>query len=300
MIKNTPRPINHLVIIGVGLIGGSFSLAIQRNTQIERITGVGRNQKNLECARKRGIIQYCSQDARKAVCDADVVFIAAPVASYADILAQISDVLPASAIVTDAGSTKQSVINDAHKQLKNIEYFVPAHPLAGTEQSGAGAAFADLFEDRWCILTPEENITDPVACQTVSDWWRACGANVMAMHPSEHDDLLAAVSHLPHLAAYAVVNTVSKLKKGTHDPFQFAAGGFRDFTRIASSSPTMWRDIALCNRDALLHKLDALKKELDTMHQALKERDGDSLLVQFEAARLARETWLKAYQSEHN
>jgi len=296
MSDTPPQAINHLVIIGVGLIGGSFSLALQRNASIERITGVGRNQENLECARKRGIIHYCSHDSHEAVKDADVVMIAAPVASYREIFTHISDVLPAAAIVTDAGSTKQSVMTDAHQQLKTTARFVPAHPLAGTEQSGASAAFADLFQDRWCILTAEDSITDTDACHAVADWWRACGAKVMNMPAQEHDDLLAAVSHLPHLAAYAVVNTVSRLKKGAHDPFQFAAGGFRDFTRIASSSPTMWRDIALCNRDALLHQLDTLQHELEVMRHALEQRDGHDLLDQFEAARLARETWLDRYQ----
>jgi|UPI0003782E19 prephenate dehydrogenase len=286
------KDLRHLVIIGVGLIGGSFSLALQRTLPIERITGVGRNASNLACAQQRGIIHAGTHDAAAAVADADAVFIAAPVAAYAEIFATIAKSVPAHAIITDAGSTKQSVIRDAHAHLPHIERFVAGHPLAGTEKSGANAGFAELFQGRKCILTPEAGITDETAVHTVKQWWQATGAQVMQMDAAEHDHLLAAVSHLPHMAAYAVVNTVSALEQGTHDPFHFAAGGFRDFTRIASSSPAMWRDIALCNREALLHTMDGLQQELTHIRSALEASDGNALLHHFTAAQQARETWL--------
>ncbi|MDQ6978932.1 MAG: prephenate dehydrogenase/arogenate dehydrogenase family protein [Mariprofundaceae bacterium] len=289
---STQKNIGHLVIIGVGLIGGSFSLALQRALHIERITGVGRNPNNLECAQQRGIIHDATHDAAAAVRDADAVFIAAPVASYGSIFATIAESVPEHAIITDGGSTKQSVLRDAQAHLRHTERFVAGHPLAGTEKSGANAAFAALFQGRKCILTPEPGITDATALETVSQWWQAMGAQVMQMDAVEHDHLLAAVSHLPHIAAYAVVNTVSALEQGTHDPFHFAAGGFRDFTRIASSSPAMWRDIALCNREALLHTMDGLQQELDHIRTALAAGDGDALLHHFTTAQQARKTWL--------
>jgi len=287
------KNIGHLVIIGVGLIGGSFSLALQRSLHIERITGVGRNASNLACAQQRGIIHAGTHDAAVAVRDADAVFIAAPVAAYAEIFATIADAVPQHAIITDGGSTKQSVLRDAQAHLRHLERFVAGHPLAGTEKSGAHAAFAELFQDRKCILTPEAGITDETALQTVTQWWKAIGAHVLHMDAAEHDHLLAAVSHLPHMAAYAVVNTVSSLEQGTHDPFHFAAGGFRDFTRIASSSPAMWRDIALCNREALLQSMDGLQQALGHIRTALEASDGDALLHHFTTAQQARETWLR-------
>lgn len=287
--------IRHLVIIGTGLIGGSFSLALQQAGCVARITGVGRGRSNLEQACKLGIIHDWEHDAARAVRDADLILLATPVATFPEIFARIKDQLSPDAIITDAGSTKQSVIADAHAHLVNLAHFVPAHPLAGTEKSGASAAFSSLFKERICILTPEEGVADPESVLKVQQWWQAAGSQVIQMDAVEHDHLLAAVSHLPHLAAYAVVNSVASLERGQHDPFQFAAGGFRDFTRIASSSPSMWRDIALCNREALLHKMDALQHELGRMRDALEAEDGVALLQQFETARDAREDWLKKY-----
>jgi len=285
------NPIKHLVVIGTGLIGGSLALALKKAGAVERITGVGRSRDNLELAQQRGIVDDWTHDIAAAVTDADMVVIAVPMAAYESVFTVMADTLPATAIVTDAGSTKQSAVAAAQKILPDMSRFVPAHPIAGTEQSGAGAAFAELFEHHLCILTPDEN-TDAQALQQVRAMWERVGSRVICMAPAEHDDFLAAVSHLPHLAAFALVNAVRKQGSDAHEPFEFAAGGFRDFTRIASSSPQMWRDIALCNRQALIHQIDALQDELSSMKLALQAGDGTQLLEDFRSAKTARDAWL--------
>jgi prephenate dehydrogenase len=281
--------IKHLVVVGVGLIGGSVSLALKRAGVVQRVTGVGRSRENLELASELGVIDDWTHDLTEAVRDADMVLLAVPMTAYNDLFKVMADVLPAHAIVTDAGSTKQSAIVAAQQHLPNPHRFVAAHPIAGTEHSGAGAAFAELFDDHLCILTPDDH-TDPEALATVKSMWEATGCKVRTMGAGEHDDALAGVSHLPHLAAFALVNAVRRQAGG--DPFQFAAGGFRDFTRIASSSPHMWRDIALCNKQALMGKIDALQHELAVLREALEAGDGERLLHEFEAAKHARDAWL--------
>ena len=289
------NPIQHLVIIGTGLIGGSLSLALKKAGVVERVTGVGRSRANLELAQQRGIVDDWTHDIVLAVVDADVVVVAVPMAAYGAVFAAMADHLPAKAIVTDAGSTKQSAMLAAREFLPDCTRFIAAHPIAGTEQSGAGAAFAELFEQRLCILTPDEH-SDAAALQCVESMWQAAGSRVMRMHPAEHDEFLAAVSHLPHLTAFALVNAVRKQGNEAHEPFEFAAGGFRDFTRIASSSPQMWRDISLCNRDAVLHQIDALQDELNDLKDALVHEDAEALLQQFTAAKQARDAWLAKYE----
>ncbi|MFQ5519682.1 MAG: prephenate dehydrogenase [Mariprofundus sp.] len=284
--------IKHLVVIGTGLIGGSVSLALKKAGAVERVTGVGRSRDNLELAQKLGVVDDWTHDIAEAVVDADVVLLAVPMAAYESVFTAMHDSLPAGAVVTDAGSTKQSAMAAAFKSMPNCTRFVGAHPIAGTEQSGAGAAFAELFEDQLCILTPDEN-TDPEVLSRVMGVWKAAGSRVMVMDAAEHDEFLAAVSHLPHLAAFALVNAVRKQGNEQHEPFEFAAGGFRDFTRIASSSPRMWRDIALCNRAAVVQQLDALQDELSGLKQALLADNGEQLLKEFEAAKCARDAWLK-------
>lgn len=292
----TVRPVNKLVIIGVGLIGGSLSLALRRAGLVKHVTGVGRGRDNLETAQKLGIVDDWTLDASQAVKDADMVLLAVPMGAYESVLASIDGTLPADAIVTDAGSTKQHALLAAKKFLSNPSRFVPAHPLAGTERSGATAAFAELFDQRLCILTPDAT-TDAEAVSRVESMWQAAGATVLGMPAAEHDDFLAAVSHLPHLAAFALVNAVRKeaARNNEPDPFRFAAGGFRDFTRIASSSPVMWRDIALANRQALIAKLDALQEELAGLRRMLDAGDGESLLLEFSDAKAARDAWLEKH-----
>jgi len=284
--------INHLVVIGVGLIGGSLARALRHAGRVDRVTGVGRGRENLDRARELGIIDHWTHDVAEAVHDADMVLVAVPMGAYDRVFAELASSLPANALVTDAGSTKQHAIDVALKHLPNPSRFVPAHPIAGTEQSGAEASFAELFEDRLCIITPMAD-ADEEAVSKIEAMWRATGARLERMDAASHDDFLAAVSHLPHLAAFALVNAVrGQAGDEAHDPFRFAAGGFRDFTRIASSSPEMWRDIALSNSQALVEKIDALQAELAGMKTALNSGDGEKLLERFAAAKQARDAWL--------
>jgi len=287
----TDFSIGHLVVIGVGLIGGSFALALKRAGVVTRVTGVGRNAENLKLAEELGIVDAWSHDIAAAVVDADVVLLAVPMQAYESVFSAMADTLSERAVVTDAGSTKQSAIAAAHKCLPGPERFIAAHPIAGTEQSGAAAAFAELFDQRLAVITPEEH-SDDAALVLVQQLWKKTGSRVVTMQATEHDEFLASVSHLPHLAAFALVNAVSRQQREGHDPFAFAAGGFRDFTRIASSSPEMWRDISLSNRDALLEQLDAFQSELNELRDSLLAGDADLLLEKFMAARDARDAWL--------
>lgn len=285
------KPIKHLVVIGTGLIGGSVSLALKRAGVVQRVTGVGRSRENLELAEQLGVVDDWTHDIAQAVSDADMVLLSVPMQAYEGVFAAMAGHLPVNAVITDAGSTKQSAIAAAEKFLSNSSRFIAAHPIAGTEQSGAAAAFAELFDNRLAIITPELH-SDADALQRVQQMWEQTGSRVMTMPACEHDTFLASVSHLPHLAAFALVNAVSKQSSENRDPFQFAAGGFRDFTRIASSSPEMWRDISLCNRDALLEQIETYQSELNGLREALLADDADQLLKKFSAARDARENWL--------
>lgn len=295
--KLSPMKINHLVVIGVGLIGGSVARALRHAGVVDRVTGVGRGRENLDRARELGIIDHWTHDIAEAVHDADMVLVAVPMGAYDRVFAELASSLPENALITDAGSTKQHAIEVAKKHLPNPSRFVPAHPIAGTEQSGAEASFAELFEDRLCIITPLDG-ADEEAVTMVESMWRATGARVVSMDAASHDDFLASVSHLPHLAAFALVNAVRKQSDSNdeeHDPFRFAAGGFRDFTRIASSSPEMWRDIAISNAPAMIKKIDALQAELAGMREALTGGDGEKLLEAFAAAKAARDAWLEKH-----
>jgi len=288
------HPVKHLVVIGVGLIGGSVARALKHAGFVGYVTGVGRSRENLDRARELGIIDHWTHDIAEAVHDADMVLVAVPMGAYDRVFAELAISLPKDVLVTDAGSTKQHAINVARRHLPDPSLFVPAHPIAGTEQSGAEASFAELFEDRFCILTPDEKVNSE-ALAMVGAMWEATKSHVVQMEARQHDNLLAAVSHLPHLAAFALVNAVRKQGDEQHDPFKFAAGGFRDFTRIASSSPEMWRDIAISNSPALVKEIDALQAELVEMKKALISGDGDTLLELFSAAKKARDEWLEKH-----
>ena len=277
-----------LAVIGVGLIGGSFALALKRAKKVSKVVGVGRNAANLKLALERGVIDAIAPDPRAAARDADLVLVAAPVAQFPAIFAALAE---SKALITDGGSTKRDVIAAARKALgKRIARFVPAHPIAGAEKSGAAAAKAELFQDRRVVLTPlKENAKSSVA--TVEAAWTACGAKVSRMDAEEHDAVLAAVSHLPHVLAYALVHDVAK-RNNSAQLFSFAAGGFRDFTRIASSHPEMWRDICLANRDRLLQELKLYANELGSIRRLLDKGDGAGLEKLFAAAREARDKWI--------
>jgi prephenate dehydrogenase len=276
-----------VAVIGVGLIGGSFALALKAARACGSVVGIGRSAANLEDARRLGIIDAVGTDAAGA----DLVLVAAPVAQCAAIFTSLAPVLKPGAIVTDAGSTTRDVVAAARAGLgAKLGQFVPGHPIAGAEKSGAAAASAELFRQRRVVLTPlPEN--DAADVQAVEDAWRACGARVSRMAPEEHDAVLAAVSHLPHLLAYALVHEVAA-RDNTAQLFGFAAGGFRDFTRIASSHPEMWRDICVANRDRLLGELDRYVEKLHSLRPLLARGDGAALEKLFAEARAARGRWL--------
>jgi prephenate dehydrogenase len=279
-----------LAVIGVGLIGGSFALALKKARKVSNVVGVGRSRANLDLARSRGIIDAVAADAAAAAREADVVLVAAPVAQFPQIFSELNE---CSALITDAGSTKRDVIAAARKALgKKIAQFVPAHPIAGAEQSGAGAASADLFRERRVVLTPlAENRAASVV--QVEQLWQACGARITRLDADEHDAVLAAVSHLPHMLAYALVHDIAA-RPNAEQLFSFAAGGFRDFTRIASSHPEMWRDICIANRDRLLAEFGRYHGALAHMEHLLAAGDAPALERLFAEARAAREQWLKS------
>ncbi len=280
--------ISKLVVIGVGLIGGSLACALRKAGQVGEVVGVGRGLANLEQAVALGVIDSFSQDAAQAVVDADMVVIGATLGSTAVILADIAPVLKATSIVTDVGSTKASVVAAARAALgPAISRFVPGHPLAGPEHSGAQAAFAELYVGHRVILTPIAE-TDNEALARVHAMWECAGARVTHMAVEDHDRVLAATSHLPHMLAFTLVDMLAAANDAD-DIFAFAAGGFRDFTRIASSNPEMWRDIALANRDALLEICGAYSARLERLMQALREGDGAMLEQSFKRAKQARD-----------
>jgi prephenate dehydrogenase len=278
-------------VIGVGLIGGSFGLALKAAGLCGRVVGAGRSAANLELAVARGAIDAFEEGAAAAVRDADLVLVASPVAQFERIFLEIGPVLRSDALVMDAGSTKRDVVDAARKGLGGrIARFVPAHPIAGAENSGAGAAHADLFRDRRLVLTPlNENSAEDV--ETISGLWSALGARVSRMTAEEHDAVFAAVSHLPHLLAYALVGDIAA-RTNAAQLFGYAAGGFRDFTRIASSHPEMWRDICMANGDRLLRELSMYEIKLREVGDMLKAKDAVALEKLFVDARAARERWL--------
>jgi prephenate dehydrogenase len=277
-----------LAVIGVGLIGGSFALALKKAKAVSRVAGVGRSQQNLQLALERGIIDSIEPDPARAAANADLVLVATPVAQFAAVFGALKD---SPALITDGGSTKRDVVAAAREYLgKNVGRFVPAHPIAGAEKSGAGAASGELFRNRRVVLTPlEENA--PQSISIVEKAWATCGARISRMAPEEHDAVLAAVSHLPHLLAYALVHDIAK-RENAAQLFSFAAGGFRDFTRIASSHPEMWRDICAANRDNLLREVARYSAKLQEV-KALLERPAE-LEKLFAEARAARDEWIRS------
>ena len=280
-----------VAVIGVGLIGGSFGLALKAAKRCAHVAGVGRGGANLKLALERGAIDSIASDLAAAVHDADLVLLAIPVAQFSGSMPAIAKSLKPGCILTDAGSTKRDVIAAARAALgENISQFVPAHPIAGAEKSGAGAASADLFKGKRVVLTPlSEN--PPESIRILQETWVALGARTSSMLPEEHDAIFAAVSHLPHLLAYALVGEIAS-RPDAAQLFGYAAGGFRDFTRIASSHPEMWRDICMANRDQLLQEILSFEKKLKTIGSMLQAGDARALEKLFAEARAARERWL--------
>jgi len=284
------KKLNKVVIFGVGLIGGSFSLALRKVGAVTEVVGFGRSVATLNEAKQLGILDRIGDDVAREVCDADIVLVATPVAQMADIFKRIAPHLGANTLVTDGGSTKGDVVAAARASLGNkLAQFVPAHPIAGGENSGAGAAQADLYQGKKVVLTPlAEN--SKASVKSVRRAWELCGAAVSEMTPQQHDEVFAAVSHLPHLLSFALVHDLAQ-RDNCEQLLSFAAGGFRDFTRIAASSPEMWRDICMSNREALMSELQQYAAELYVLHQALESNDAAKLEEIFSLARKVRSEW---------
>jgi prephenate dehydrogenase len=284
------RSFKKIVIFGVGLIGGSFSLALRKAGATSEVVGFGRSAATLDEAKQLGILDRIGDDVASEVRDADLVLLATPVAQMAELFARIAPHLGPHTLVTDGGSTKSDVVAAARANLgARIEQFIPAHPIAGAEKSGAAAAQADLYQGRRVVLTPlPEN--SKVAVARVRSAWEWCGANVSELTPQQHDEVFAAVSHLPHLLSFALVHDLAQ-RDNRDQLLSFAASGFRDFTRIAASSPEMWRDICLANRDALLREVRRYADELHVLYQALEHNDAARLEEIFSLAREVRSAW---------
>lgn len=281
-----------LTVIGVGLIGGSLAMALRKKGMVGEIVGVGRSISNLELAVKLDVINKFTTDPASGVMDADLVVIATPVASVPEVVKKIAACLKQGAILTDVGSVKKTIVKEAEKLLPSGVHFVGGHPVAGTEESGVGAAFPALFENRRCILTPTAK-TDKEALKKVKEIWQAAGSEVIVMDAEKHDCILAAVSHLPHVIAYSLVNTVDDVRDFEESILNYSAGGFRDFTRIASSSPEMWRDICLLNRRAILDMIDRFEEKLSALKKSIEAEEGKKLLNAFKNAKDARDSIVK-------
>ncbi len=284
------------VIFGVGLIGGSFARSLKKAGVVETVVGMGRSQASMQRALELGIIDVIGGDMQQALAGADLVLLAAPVAQTEAILAAIAPHLQPGTVVTDAGSTKSDVVAAARNALAGkVAQFVPGHPIAGRETNGPEAAIDDLYVGKKVVLTAlAENSAADV--ERVAAAWRACGAIIHRLSPEEHDKVFAAVSHLPHLLAYALVDDIAR-KPHADLLFQYAASGFRDFTRIAGSSPEMWRDISLANQAALLTELDAYMAQLAALRGRLAAGDGAGLEHVYGNAQRARHQWITAIET---
>ncbi len=275
-------------IIGTGLIGGSLALALKKSGFCQRIVGAGRTEVTLKKALELGVVDHYETDFSLAVKEADIVVVAVPLSAMKNVFEKIAPALSATAVVTDAGSAKQSVIKDAEAAFgEAANRFVAGHPISGTEKSGVTAAFTELYENRKVILTPTDN-TDAAAVTLVSEMWQAAGAEVESMDAEHHDMVLAGTSHLPHVLAFGLVDCLNSLED-VDEIFRFAAGGFRDFTRIASSDPVMWRDICLSNRKDILAMMNKYQGQLQTISSALENNDGEALIEIFARAKKARD-----------
>jgi cyclohexadieny/prephenate dehydrogenase len=281
-------PFNRLALIGVGLIGSSIARAARKQGLVRSIVATARSPATRKRVAELGLADQVVESNAAAVEGADLVIVCVPVGACGEIARDIAEHLADRAIVSDVGSVKGSVLRDMGRYLPPNVHFIPAHPVAGTEYSGPDAGFAELFVNRWCILTPPPN-ADPVAVDKLATFWRALGANVETMSADHHDLVLAVTSHLPHLIAYTIVGTADELEDVTRsEVLKFSAGGFRDFTRIAASDPTMWRDVFLTNKDAVLEMLGAFQEDLSKLTRAIRRGDGTALFDHFTRTRAIR------------
>lgn len=285
-----------VALIGIGLIGSSIAHAMRKQNLAGEITGYARSEATRAKALELKLVDSVHPTAANAARDADLVILCSPVGTYGALAQEIGPVLKPGAILTDVGSVKGAVVRDVLPHVPQGVHFIPGHPIAGTEQSGPESGFAELFINRWCILTPLPG-ANPEAVEKLAAFWRACGSNVEVMTPEHHDLVLAITSHLPHLIAYNIVSTAADLEEVTSsEVIKYSAGGFRDFTRIAASDPTMWRDVFLNNKDAVLEMLGRFSEDLSALQRAIRWGDSDMLFDVFTRSRQIRRSIIAAGQ----
>jgi cyclohexadieny/prephenate dehydrogenase len=290
-------PFSRVTIIGLGLIGSSIARAVRERMPTVRLTGHDASAEVRAIADALGLADDIADTPGAAVTDADLVILCVPVGAMGAVAAEMAADLPADAVVSDVGSCKGEVLAALTAALPGATV-IPAHPVAGTERSGPEAGFASLFAGRWCIVTPPEG-ADPVSAERVAEFWRRLGSQVETMAPDHHDRVLAVTSHLPHLIAYTIVGTASDLEEVTSsEVIKFSAGGFRDFTRIAASDPTMWRDVFLTNREAVLEMLQRFSEDLSALQRAIRWGDGDTLFEHFTKTRAIRRSIVEQGQDD--
>jgi cyclohexadieny/prephenate dehydrogenase len=288
---------DRVALIGVGLVGSSLARVLRRDALAGEIVACARRQETLDAARRLDLADRVTSDPAEAAADADLVVVSTPISADADIARRMAGVLKPGAIVTDVGSVKEAAVRDLQPSLPAGVHLVPGHPVAGTEHSGPEAGFAEMFQDRWCILTPLPE-GDPAAVETVTRLWQAAGMKVVTMDAEHHDKVLAITSHLPHLIAYTIVGTATDLEDTLKsEVIKFSAGGFRDFTRIAASDPVMWRDVFLNNREAVLEMLQRFTEDLTALQRAIRWGEGDKLEDLFTRTRAIRRSIIEAKQA---
>ncbi len=292
----SPPMFERVALIGLGLIGSSLSHAMRRAGLARAIVGHARTSATRETALRLGLVETAYATATEAARGADLVILCAPVGAYEALAKEMAPALGPGAILTDVGSVKGAVVRDVGPHVPSGVHFIPGHPIAGTEHSGPESGFAELFDGRWCVLTPPAG-ADPTAVEKLARFWQACGSNVEVMDADHHDLVLAITSHVPHLIAYNIVNTAHHLERVTDtEVIKFSAGGFRDFTRIAASDPVMWRDVFLNNKEAVLEMLGRFSEDLTALQRAIRYGEAETLHRLFTEARATRRGIIEAGQ----
>ena len=298
MTGTTTIHFDRITLVGIGLIGSSVARMVRQKRLSDHIAVTARSQKSLDKAIQLGIADSATLDQEEAVTDADLIMICSPVSTYKKIVKTIAPSLKPGSILTDVGSVKSAVVRDVEPHLPDGVHLIPAHPVAGTEHSGPEAGFAELFEGRWCVITPTGS-AEQSAIDKIAAFWQAAGSNVEFMDPDHHDQVMAMTSHLPHLIAYTIVGTATDLEKSLmNEVIKYSAGGFRDFTRIAASDPTMWRDVFLNNKEAVLEMLQRFNEDLTALQRAIRWGEGDELFEFFTKTRDIRRGVIEARQEK--
>ena len=296
--KNSAIVFERIALIGIGLIGSSIARRVKRDGLANHISVSARSQKSIDKAIELEFSDTATLSHQDCVKNADLIIICSPIGAYSNIIQNIKLDLKPGAIITDVGSVKQAVIRDLAPHIPEGVHLVPAHPVAGTERSGPEAGFPELFDERWCIITPTTQ-TNKGSLNKVTKFWQSLGSNIEIMEPKHHDLVMAMTSHLPHLIAYTIVGTATDLEKSlTNEVIKFSAGGFRDFTRIAASDPTMWRDVFLNNRDAVLEMLQRFSEDITALQRAIRWGEGDTLHELFSRTQEVRRGVIEAKQEK--